>query len=379
MKAQATGSLQGELLARLASTGPLPFSRFMEAALYHPRFGYYASRVPGYGGDYQTSPTVSGLFGTLVARELRRMWEALGRPSPFWVIEPGAGLAGLAASAIEAADTMAGALRWRFVERFERVRRWQARRLGEAASIAEWSATLAAEPVTGCVLANEVLDNFPVHLFEVAAGGPAGEVYVDAEDGRLVERLGPVSEPGLAGPAAAVAARLAPGARFELCPALDGWLQEAAAALTRGYLVLVDYGDVEPALWREHPVGTIATHGPAWLSASWLEDPGGKDITAGVNFSAVLRAAAAAGFVGASLCSQADWLLDLGLAEVSSHLELAGWEAALAGRLDEAARLQSELTTLLGLADPAGLGVVQVFRAAKDAPAPCPVAARPGL
>lgn len=371
MKARVAGSLIDDLRERVAATGPLTFLDFMELALYDARHGYYATRVPGYGSDYRTSPSITPLFGRLVVRELRWMWEALGRPAPFWVIEPGAGLGDLAAAAIEDAGDMVGAIRWRFVERFERVRGWQARRLGDLAAVAEWSGSLRGDrPVAGCVLANEVLDNFPVHILAVGPGGDPSEVYVDVDGHHLVERLGPLSSPSLDPPARAACEHLPDGSRFELCPALEPWLGEAAQALERGYLLLIDYGDIEPSLWMEHPAGTVATHGPADISRSPLEDPGAKDITIGVNFSAVGRAAAAAGFGDLALCSQQSWLLSLGLAQLAEELELAGFEAALGGWLEHAAGHQAQLHTLLGLADPEGLGSIFVFRAAKNAPAP---------
>ncbi|HWD09498.1 MAG TPA: SAM-dependent methyltransferase [Actinomycetota bacterium] len=371
MKARVAGSLIDDLRERVAATGPLTFLDFMELALYHPRHGYYASRVPGFGSDYCTSPSITPLFGRLVGRELCWMWEALGHPVPFWVIEAGAGLGDLAAAALEDAGAETGAIRWRFVERFERVRGWQAHRLGGLAEVAEWSPSLAGErPVAGCVLANEVLDNFPAHLLVVGPGGEPQEVYLDLDGSHLVEQFGPVSSRSLEAPAREAGAQLPEGSRFELCPALGPWLDEAARALECGYVLLIDYGDVEPSLWLEHPAGTIATHGPVDLSRSVLEDPGAKDVTIGVNFSAVGRAAASAGFTDQSLCSQQAWLLSLGLARLAEELELAGFQAALCGWLQDAAAHQAQLNTLLGLADPEGLGSIFVFRAAKDAPAP---------
>jgi len=191
-------SLSDELRDRIGSQGPLTFAEFMRLALYHPTQGYYATRVPGHGTDYRTSPTVGPWFGRLVARELERMWEALDRPDPFWVIEVGAGQGDLAAGAMEAAGPLWDALRWRFVEQFERVQDWQRRRLGSAADKAAWSSRLGEPPaVAGCVLGNEVLDNFPVHLLEVTAPGCTEEVYVDTSANGFVECLGPLSEPAL--------------------------------------------------------------------------------------------------------------------------------------------------------------------------------------
>src|SRR4029077_14778586 len=94
--AGVTGSLIEDLRGTIGSTGPLPFVDFMRLALYHPRDGDYATRVPRHGSDYRTSPSLSPWFGRLVARQLEAMWEALGTPDPFWVVEVGAGRADLA-------------------------------------------------------------------------------------------------------------------------------------------------------------------------------------------------------------------------------------------------------------------------------------------
>jgi SAM-dependent MidA family methyltransferase len=100
------GSLRQDLRKRMGSSGPLPFMDFMQTALYHPSDGYYATRVPGHGGHYRTSPSLTPWFGRLVARELRRMWQAIGGPDPFCVVEVGGGQGDLAADAMEEADSM---------------------------------------------------------------------------------------------------------------------------------------------------------------------------------------------------------------------------------------------------------------------------------
>jgi SAM-dependent MidA family methyltransferase len=371
-----TGSLIEDVRGAIGSTGPLPFVDFMRLALYHPSYGYYATRVPGHGSDYRTSPSITPWFGRLVARQLETMWEALGAPDPFWVVEVGAGRGDLAAGAMEAAGPMTDALHWRFVERFERVRSWQRQRLGSAATSADWAPRLGEPPpAAGCVLANEVLDNFPVHALEVIDGDRAGEIYVDIDGNHLVERLGPLSTPALAGPAQEAASHLDEGARFELCPELETWCCQASQALERGYLLLVDYGDIQPDIWLDNPRGTLATHGPADVGPSPLDDPGCKDVTAMVNFSAVLRAVEAAGFCPEPLVSQRTWLLSLGLAQVADEVEAAGFLAALEGWLEQAEVLQGELGLLMELGAVGGLGDLLVLRAAKGAP----TLAGPGL
>lgn len=365
------GSLSQDLRQRIASSGPLPFIDFMQAALYHPSDGHYAARVPGHGCHYRTSPSLTSWFGRLIAREFRRMWQALGGPDPFWVVEVGGGRGDLAADAIAEAGSMGVPLRWRFIERFDRVRDWQRRRLGSAAGLAEWSADLSGPPVDGCVLAHEVLDNFPVHVLEVADAGSVQEVYVDIDDEGFVERLGALSDLTLAEPARGAAAHLAPGARFEISSGVDAWCRAASRALTCGYLLLIDYGGVEPDIWLEHPHGTVATYGRGDAASSPLDEPGSKDITADVNFSAVARAAQRAGFRPEPVITQSSWLLTLGIAQVAEELETAGFMAALEGLVGEATVLQGELDQLMKLGDAEGLGSLLVLRGAKDAPRTC--------
>jgi SAM-dependent MidA family methyltransferase len=348
----------------------MAFAEFMSVALYHPSHGYYANRVPGHGCDYRTSPSISPWFGQLVARELEGMWETLGRPDPFWVVEVGGGGGDLAAGVMEGAGPMAAALRWRFVEQFERVQGWQRRRLGRAAAPAEWVRRLGdGPPVTGCVLGNEVLDAFPVHVFEVGKRGDVHELHVDVEGDRFVERFGPLSVPSLAEPARRVAMHLEAGNRFEICPSFAAWFREAAATLVRGYLLLVDYGDLEPDIWVRTPQGTLASPGPQDLGPSPLEAPGRKDLTARVNFSDALRAAQAAGLSPSPLLTQTAWLRSLGLEEVAEELDLARINASTAGWIEDAVELDEELRALMELTTPGELGDCLVLRGRKDAPA----------
>src|SRR2546426_9707773 len=106
-------SLLGDVRERIRSGGPVPFESFMRLALYHPRFGYYATRVPGSGGDYGTSPSLTPWFGRLVARELSAMWDAVGKPDRFTVVEAGGGRADLPAAVLASAPQLGGAPRVR--------------------------------------------------------------------------------------------------------------------------------------------------------------------------------------------------------------------------------------------------------------------------
>lgn len=361
----ALDSLLVQIRDEIAAGGPLTFAAYMTRALYHPAHGYYTSRVPGDGVDYATSASIGHWFGRYVARELERMWMALGEPDPFTVIEFGAGLGRLAAGAIASAGRMRPVLQWRIIEQFDSIAALQRQTLGPDAGLVTWASTLqGAAPVTGCVLGNEVLDNFPVHLFQMAQG-QAREVYVTWEAGRLVEQLGPPSSAGLLDGLGESLGGLNDGDRFEVCPGVGGWCRQAAEALDRGYLLTIDYGDEEPDILRRGPKGTIATYAPARLGPDPLEDPGRKDITADVNFTALTRHAAAAGFDFELLTLQRYWLLSLGIDAHGDELEAEEQIARAFGMADDAELLATAQRELQALADGEGLGGCLVFRASK--------------
>src|SRR3990170_1465708 len=114
-------ALTDVLVGRIVRDGPLTFAAFMEACLYHSEHGYYTRRVPERGQrDYVSSPEVGPLFGRLLAWQLGEMWEALGRPGRFDLVECGAGRGTLASAILESvhrqAPDFAAALRVTLVE-----------------------------------------------------------------------------------------------------------------------------------------------------------------------------------------------------------------------------------------------------------------------
>jgi SAM-dependent MidA family methyltransferase len=194
---------------------------------------------------------------------------------------------------------------------------------------------------------------------------------VDAEGSRLLQRLGPLSREALFEPArAALSCSLPPGSRLEVRPDLPGWCRDASAAVERGYLLVIDYGDVEPDLWLRNPDGTLVTYGPDGFGQDPLAAPGLRDITADVDFSAVARAAQRCGFEPQGLTTQRAWLRSLGLDAVVEELDRASGRATARGLHREALGLDAEVSELLALVGHMGLGDMMVFRAARGAPAP---------
>jgi SAM-dependent MidA family methyltransferase len=344
--------------SEIEADGPLTFARFMELALYHPDLGYYAAgtRGPGREADFLTAPEAHPLFGWAVARQLEELWDRLGRPERFTVREHGAGTGALAASIVDglrrSSSPLANALRYRIVERSRRRERQVVERL--AAMGAE--GVLEPDdgfPITGAVLANEVLDALPVHRVEGRPDGGFDELFVGLDGLRnLVSVVGPPHDPRLRERLEAEGIGLAPGQRAEVCLAIDDWMAGAAAGLERGLLVIVDYG--HPAATLYDPVrGSLLR---AYVRHRVHDDPyvnvGRQDLTAHVDLTAVASAAAAAGLIHLGTTTQAAFLAGLEAGELLVAL-----------RSDPATTLQGYLdarSALLRMLDPGATGAFAV-------------------
>ena len=351
-------TLRDRLVARIRARGPLSFAEYMEAALYDPGEGYYSTRVAlGFEGDYLTAADLGAHFGRSLARAFADCWALLGKPAAWDLVEAGAGRGTVLRDALvslerERPDAARG-VRPAIVEVSPRLVAEQASAL-DGRDLRWASDPRALAPLHGVLYANEILDAFPVHVLTRTADG-ISEVFVDAQDGRLVEALRPPSSPDLR---YRVPESLPIGGRWEVSPRAEGWVAGLAAALTRGYVLFVDYGGDEAELLTRLGSGTVRGFSRHRLLTDPLGDPGAHDLTASVNFTAIRRAAEGAGFTFAGRASQRDVLLALGIRDVASR------PATPIEQLRDYGR-RSVIDTLL---DPSGFGAFQVICFAKDAP-----------
>ncbi len=344
------GELQQLLAAHIARNGPIGFDEYQAQALYAPGLGFYASgRGAGRRRDFLTSPEVGPLFGAIIARALDGWWEELGRPSPFHVVEAGAGPGTLARTILAARPACADALDLVLVEVGES--QWATHPAG--------TTSRADLPVTGelgdgpvIVLANELLDNLPVALAE-RTGGTWAEVVVAAEDGDdgLVFAHRPLTEVKRQW-----CDRHAPhardGARIPVQAEAATWLGEALALVAPhgGRVVAIDYARTTSEL-AALPMGawlrTYAAHGRA---GDPLDEPGSCDITCDVAIDQLAAVAAPT-----SVWTQTDFLHAHGLDDFVDEGRGIWADQGLAGGL-EAIAAQSRIREAEALTDPAGLG-----------------------
>ena len=315
----AEGNPLGAILARrIRERGPIPFDEFMRECLYHPEHGYY-SRVNARGlADYYTSVDVHPIFGRLLARQLAEMWESLGSPAPFLVVEAGAGVGRLASHildfAVEALPDFYAALHYVAVERSAARRGEHSGRLaghaaaGRVSSSAEVPASISA----GCIFSNELLDALPTHRV-IVDKGMLRESFVGVNGDQFVEVLRDAATPLLSQYFSEQGIALQEGQQAEVCLEACQWIENAGRAIGRGFILTIDYGHEARALYDEgHNRGTLLAYRNHEVTENILDAPGEQDLTAHVNFTALDLWGRRAGLLRTGLVTQSQFLVALG-------------------------------------------------------------------
>lgn len=363
-----------------ARGGRITFARFMELATAHPVHGYYrtAVRRPGRGGDFLTAPETTPWFGFVLARQIAECFERLGPSDRLTIREYGPGVGGLAWDIVAALlDHLPGLrprLDYRLVEpnphrRDQAMAAMREGGLGDVVSVEEIPDGEDPEPITGVVLANEVADALPVHRL-VMRGGELREGWVTTDGETFIEIIDDLSDPSLGAPVLTwlqeQGVTLREGDRFEWSPAAAEWFRGAARGLGRGYALVIDYGYLTPELYRGHRLGgTLRTYSAHVAGDDPFVRVGTQDLTAHVDFSALIRAGVAEGLALAGIASQADVLERLGLGQVLLDAqETPGLSAA------EYFALRAAIFRLI---DPGGMGRFSVLAMARDAPVDPPL------
>ena len=352
--------LVGLLRERIDSDGPITFAKYQDTALYHPELGYYAGgQRSGWRGHFLTSAELDPAFGALWAVGFRRVWERLGRPETFELIEVGPGEGGFANSILGVVEgDFADALVYRLVERIPALAERQMSLLSTYDNVV-WSVSIDETPAAhGALMANEVLDNLPVHLLEYR-GDEFVELYVQAPASGLEFVPGPVSSSRVSRLLDSVDHEPNDGQRLEVAPAAVDFVRSCATAVARGSVFLVDYG----LTWRElveRRSGTLVSYSDAGTDDAVLDRPGEKDITSHANWDVAAGALRSAGFEVTGPTPQSEVLRDLGLADLDESLAEQQRNLTAEGRGAEALRIFSRRQALGVLRDPNGLGGLDV-------------------
>ena len=338
-------NLEARIRDEIRRRGPIPFADFMRFALYDPDGGYYTSGVNHVGpdGDFYTAPTTHPVFGAMLALQLERMWQLLGRPKPLSVVEGGGGKGLLAADVLSYARSLDaafwGSLEYQIVET-ERAGRVNDLRADGTIDI-HWSAV--PDPIeigTGVFLSNELFDAYPRHRV-VNQGGRLYELFVDeGAGGAFVESLGPPSTPELKAYFERVGVALPEGCQTEVDLAGPRFLAEVSSEIERGFTITIDYGSPAEALFSTaRRGGTLLCYHRHLSSANPYIRLGKQDITAHVDFTTLAQAGESRGMKTEGLLTQQRYLKKLGiqtlidrlrvLEEISTHALMANRMAML--------------------------------------------------
>jgi len=313
------------ILRGIRQRGAIPFAQFMDLVLYHPQHGYYHSPRQKIGpeGDYYTSPNVHSIFGHLIAHQLHEMWEILDHPSSFTVAEMGAGKGLLCADILrycrEDLPEFYENVHYVLAELSPAFLNEQRSLLSEflEAGKVEWiypdSLLHGQKPFTGCLLSNELVDSFPVHLV-CQEKGELREIFVTHDGNTFGEISGSPSTPLLQEYFPSYGSPLHEGQRAEVnLKALD-WMEGVSRTLKRGFVMTIDYGYEAQELY--HPSrhqGTLLCYFRHTPSPNPYERIGYQDITAHVNFSALIRKGETTGLPKIGYTEQYRFLAAMGL------------------------------------------------------------------
>ena len=309
----------GALLAeRIRRFGPITFAEYMRECLYHPAHGYYSQPEAQHARDYYTSADVGPTFGRLLTRQFAEMWEQLGRPTEFLLVEAAAGTGRLASHILEFAQSrfpkFFTALRYLAVERSPARCGQLAERLGLFLEAGKCRPSIEIPPriPVGCVFSNELLDALPVHRV-VQQRGALVEVFVNSGGDSFSETALPLSTCAITDYFAAQGIRLREGQIAEAGLEACDWITEVARRLDRGFVLTIDYGHEAADLFDDrHMAGTILSYRHHRESRGLFAAPGEQDLTAHVNFTAVRQWGARQHLEPLGLVSQTAFLLALG-------------------------------------------------------------------
>jgi SAM-dependent MidA family methyltransferase len=277
------------------------------------------------------------------------MWHLLGDPPVFHVIEVGSGDGALAQSIVQACGRMAPRLAQvlhyvaadyepRWLPSPDHLFAWD-NGMGDGMSPSRRDALLGVQrvkteglrafrKVVGCILCNELIDNFPVHQFAIQ-GGRVKEIFVTWAGGTLTEVLDEPSSPRIEERLTSLGLSLPEGYRGEVNLAMEEWTGQLAQALDRGFILTIDYGQLATDLYSpQNNQGTLVCYHRHVVSRDPYRHIGQQDITCQVDFTSLMRLGDRHGLATVGYTLQSQFLTNLGFSSCLDALQTQGLSAA---------------------------------------------------
>lgn len=321
-------SLQQKIIQKIKSEGPVTFKTFMEMALYELDIGYYTSQNTkiGKAGDFYTSSHLHPIFGAMIGKQTEEMWETMGKPSVFQIIETGSGAGYLCKDMLDYLKGVEGGknifkhIQYIIVELNPAMRENQKSLLSDFSDKVSWASSIRElSNIRGCFLSNELLDSFPVHLIEME--DEIKEIFVSAEGERLIEIKEKPGTDEILNYLKEFSIELQKGYRTEINLDIKKWLNEVNNALTEGFILTIDYGYPSWDYYSEDKDrGTLLCYHKHQVTEDPYQNIGEQDITAHVNFSSVKKWGEELGIKTIGFCQQGTFLISLGIDEAITEI-----------------------------------------------------------
>lgn len=307
----------------------ITFSEYMNLVLYDHEYGYYTQKNIDIGtkGDFFTSSSLGEDFGQLLAEQFLEMWYILDQPSPFILVEIGAGEGFLANDILtylsKSYPNFWATLQYIIVEDSETLIHKQQKVLQQFSQVnIQWKTweNIENESLVGCCFSNELIDAFPVHKI-TKSEGLLKEVYVTINEDNLQECLGEISTNQIQDYFKLIGINLLDkqycnGYQTEVNIAALNWIQTISKKLKQGYLLTIDYG--YSSIKYYHPQrsnGTLKCYYQHRHHDNPYVNLGNQDITTHVDFTALEIQGELCGLQKLGFTKQALFLMALGLGD----------------------------------------------------------------
>jgi len=329
LETEHSALLKGKIVSQIASQGGwLPFSRYMEMALYEPGMGYYSAGAHklGAGGDFTTAPELSPLFGAAICSTLLPVLEGLKEKGlPTQILEFGAGTGKLATSILTRLNDLGFDLdRYDIIEISPDLAQRQQKQIGDAikelrlSTQCHWLNSLPID-FKGVIIANEVIDAIPCDAI-IYQDGFWYWYGVSCKNEKLVWQTGlPVEQDLL--PESLLSTHFSEGYVTELHAPANAWMHQLAKQLNTGLFLTFDYGFPESEYYHPQRLeGTLMAHHRHHAIQDPFHLPGLCDLTTHIEWSQIARSALAENADDVYLTNQAAYLLDAGIGDIALEI-----------------------------------------------------------
>ncbi|XJZ26211.1 class I SAM-dependent methyltransferase [Bacillota bacterium Lsc_1132] len=301
----------------------ITYSEYIEAALYHPQYGYYMKDQQKIGreGDFITTSNISDIFGRIVAKWFSQLIQQYQLAPVF--CEVGAGNGRFARAFLEEwVDSVKAPLHYRIVESSPYHRKLQKERLQPDFDVEQYESIEEIPPINGVIFSNELFDALPVHVIE-KENGQLYEIMVGLKEGKLYEQKVPLEDEAIFAFLKESSLNLGEKQRIEIPLSMKNMLEHFAAVLTKGFVVTVDYGYSNEE-WMEPSKknGSLRGYFQHRMVENVLLHPGEMDITSHVHFDGLQQIGEEFRLEFVTKLRQDEFLLAAGiLKELESHFD----------------------------------------------------------